>query len=229
MGLLLFGPSAQSQSEVDSALRLFLGPDSNTFAFDLDTARPQPESPSHRDLALKHLPREGRVQHLNKAQRHKLKPIELILRLHQRETVYAIRVYEAPEAFVGAQFGTVLMISTTALSLLEAQEVQALVAHEVGHEYVWKEFQDAERRRNNRRRRELELFCDGVAILTLRRAGVNPVRLLTGVEKLTDFNVERAKTPPNPDDHPSLQERKKFVEALMKWVEHASPSPHNER
>src|SRR6185436_1506668 len=166
MGALLFSPSAQSQSEVDSALRLFLGPDSNTFAFDLDKARPQPSN---------HRFHEDSVRDLNKIQLQKLAAVKLILRLHQRETVYAVRVYEAPQAFVGTQFGAVLLISTVALRLLEAEELQALVAHEIGHEYVWREFQDAARRRDNRRLRELELFCDGVAILTLRRAGVDPV------------------------------------------------------
>jgi hypothetical protein len=42
VGLLLVSPCAQSDNLVDSALRLFLGNDSNTTGFDLDKSRPQP-------------------------------------------------------------------------------------------------------------------------------------------------------------------------------------------
>jgi hypothetical protein len=41
-GLFLFSPCAQCESLVDSALRFFIGNDSNTPGFDLDKARPQP-------------------------------------------------------------------------------------------------------------------------------------------------------------------------------------------
>ena len=53
------------------------------------------------------------------------------------------------------------------------EEFAALVAHEIGHEYVWLEYRQAEQRHDHARIRELELRCDGVAVLTIRRLGLD--------------------------------------------------------
>jgi hypothetical protein len=43
------------------------------------------------------------------------------------------------------------------------------VAHELGHDYVWDEFEEASTLRDNRRLQELELRCDGIAVIALQR------------------------------------------------------------
>lgn len=224
IGLSLFSPSAQSEGLVDSALRSFLGNDSNTGTFDFDKSRPQAVTADFVTRVVNSLPAEGRVKNLNKAQREKLAALDPILRAHQRDSVYQIRVYEAPQAFVGLHFGAVLLISEPALDLLTAEDLQALAAHEIGHEYVWTQFQEADKRSERRRLKELELFCDGVAILTLRRAGVNPAHLLAGLQKVAQFNRLHMPMPlANESNYPSLEERKKFAEAVMQWAAKLKP------
>ena len=218
LGLLLFHPTAQSQGPLEAALASFLGPDPSTFAFDLDKFRPAAEPPALR-RALQRLPVKGHVRNLNRAQQAKLDSIEPILRLHQRPGTYEIRVYEDPVAAVSSRPGAVLLISTAALGWLAPGELQAAVAHEIGHEYVWREKQDAAARGDHGRVQELELICDGVALLTLHRVGVNLNSLLNGIESMLSFNFIRTRRAPQRDTHPSLYERKKFARAVMERMQ----------
>ena len=57
------------------------------------------------------------------------------------------------------------------LKLLEAEELRALVAHEIGHEYVWVDYARASARDDHRRLKDLELLCDAIAIVTVAWAG----------------------------------------------------------
>src|SRR5215207_11063959 len=59
----------------------------------------------------------------------------------------------------------------TALALLNTRELQAAVAHEIGHEYVWPDYERA------KRIQELELMCDVRAIGILHHLGVGASEL----------------------------------------------------
>ena len=213
--MLLLNPSAPSQTRVDSALTALLGTDPSTIAFDLDRLRPAAVPAQFRDRVIASLPPDGRVKKLNPAQRAKLASLEPILRLQKRQGVYEFPVYEDRKAFVGLHFGAAVLISEAALNLLDPEELQALVAHEIGHEYVWAQHQAAEKQNDSRRLKELELVCDGVAILTLRRVGVDPNYLVSGLEKVIRLNRTLAGQSDNDSAYPSLDERKKFAQAVM--------------
>jgi predicted SprT family Zn-dependent metalloprotease len=59
---------------------------------------------------------------------------------------------------VGLHARSVVLISQRALHLLNADVLQAVVAHEIGHEYVWDEYQAALERKDARRLQELALM-----------------------------------------------------------------------
>jgi Zn-dependent protease with chaperone function len=156
---VLYSPNAHSGNLVDSALRFFVGNDSNTDGFDLDKSRPQPVTPDFRASALDSLPEEGRVTKLKEHQRQKLDAVGIVLQVHQRQSVYDLAVFESapkPFAFIGLHRRAVVLISDVALNLLDAAELEASVAHEIGHEYVWAEYLEAARRNDDRRLKELE-------------------------------------------------------------------------
>ena len=223
---LLCSANAHSQNLVDSALRFFVGNDSTTAGFDLDKSRPQSVPPDFRARVLGALPKKGRITKLKDPQRQKLDSLGLVLRLHQQQPIYEFAVYEsAPKtfAFIGLHQRAVLLISDIALNLLTGAELEASVAHEIGHEYVWAEYLDAARRNDDRRLKELELICDGVAILTLRRAGINPAALLTAAEKIARFNASSTGPSANAHRYPSEKERKRFAQAII--VGSGSPRP----
>jgi hypothetical protein len=104
------------------------------------------------------------------------------------------------------------------LNLLDVEELQASVAHEVGHEYVWAEYLEAEKRNDEVGLKRLELICDGIAILTLRRAGISTAPLLTAAQKITDYN-RLAGQPANAYRYPSVNERKRFAHAICDWAD----------
>jgi predicted Zn-dependent protease len=100
------------------------------------------------------------------------------------------------------------------LRLLDSEELQAVVAHEIGHEYVWQEYAVARARNDTARLRELELACDSIAVLTLARIGVKPDRLVTAVEKELRFNHDRFGRPNNENSYPSLKTRRELVKRM---------------
>jgi hypothetical protein len=134
--------------------------------------------------------------------------------LRATDSVYVIKVIAVPQAAIGLHGRAVLLISETALTLLGADELQAMVAHEIGHDYVWLEYERAFGLADRNRLKELELVCDGIAIVTLHGLGMDPSRLMAGVEKISRFNRERFGTANNEGSYPTLAHRRAFARAL---------------
>jgi predicted Zn-dependent protease len=219
IGVLLLTSEIVGQSVVDSVLARFLSTDPRTFALDLERRRPAAVSQDLKARILRSLPSEGEDTKLKKSARRKLASLEQVLCVHQRQSVYEIKVISVPHAFVGLHARVVVLISDTALNFLDGEELQALVAHEIGHEYVWAEYETARHLKDYRRLQELELYCDGVVILTLGKAGVNPSRLLSGLKKIGQFNRQRFGRAVDEDYYISLIEREKFAQAVMAWAQ----------
>jgi hypothetical protein len=187
---------------------------SEKHAIDLDTCRPSPIGADERSIVLKSLPAEGEVTRLSHGEQRKLRDLNPVLRLHHRDGVYEIKVISIPQAWTGLHARAVLLISLPALRLLDAAELQAFVAHEIGHEYLWQEFAAAQRGNRTKRLRELELACDAIAVLTLERVGVRPDRLLAGLDKAARFNRERFGLATNENSYPPLSARRNLVKAM---------------
>jgi hypothetical protein len=134
--------------------------------------------------ALANLARGEEVRPSPKMQA-KLATLEPILRYHERDTVVEIKVIALPHAFVGLQGRAMLLISEKALSLLTTDELQATVAHEMAHEYFWGKYQEARQRKQYDAMREIELLCDGIAVITLGRLGLDPANLIRGLTRST--------------------------------------------
>lgn len=135
-----------------------------------------------------------------------------------RDSVYEIKVVDAPLARIGLYERTVVLISNTALALVKADELQALVAHEIGHEYLSADHARASRLGDHSRLKELELLCDAFAIVTLQGLGLDPSRLMAGVEKITRYNRQVFGTAVNETGYPTLSERREFARAVRAWA-----------
>jgi hypothetical protein len=191
-----------------------LATDPNAIARFLETARPAPVSAEDKARVLNTLPLEGEVTNLNASSRQKLAALTKVLRATGRESVYEIRVTDVPQAGIGLHARAVILISEPALALLDADELQASVAHEVGHEYVWTERERAFELADRSRLKDLELMCDGIAIVTLHGLGMDASRLMSGVQKTIRFNRERFGMANNEENYPSLAQRQKFARAM---------------
>jgi hypothetical protein len=215
---LLFSPAVEGQNPVDRALANLLRTDANTFWIDLGHSRPQAVSPEFKAAVLDTLPLQGEIRNLKEPARRKLAATHQIFQMHERDAVYEIKVIDVPSAFVGLHARSVILVSQAALDLLSAEELQASVAHEAGHEYIWSQYEAARERKDFERLQELELFCDVVSVLTLRRAGLDPSRLITCFEKLLRYTHEFFQLHENEARYVPARERKRFVETVIKWA-----------
>lgn len=172
-------------------------------------------SEAHMVDVLERIP-ESEVVGASDRMKGKLAALESILRYHQREYSMGIRVIRAHEAFVRVQGRAVLLISEPALNLLPVSELQAVVAHELGHEYFWAEYFEARQQRKHELIREIELRCDGIAVITLLRLGLNPAKLVSALDRIRSFNARIV--PIDPLYHPQPDRRSRFIRAMIEMV-----------
>ncbi len=195
-----------------------LATDSAVVARFLETARPAPVSADDKARVLSTLPPDGEVTDLSASARRKLAALNHVLRATGRESVYEIKVIDVPQAAVALYARAVILISEAALILLDADELQASLAHEIGHGYVWTERERAFQLGDHTRLKDLELVCDAIAIVTLHGLGMDVSRLMSGVEKTSRFNRERFGTANNERDYPILAERQAFARAMAATI-----------
>jgi hypothetical protein len=175
--------------------------------------RPAP-SPTVRDIVIKNLPKDGELIPTPQ-EAAKLAIIRPLLAFHGREhDMQARLITVGGSAFVGLHARTVLLISREALGLFNTDEILAITAHELGHDYVWDEYENARRERDNHRLQELELRCDGIAIIAMKRLSVPPERLISAVTKQIRHN-ERIGTL-NYARYVPLDQRVRFILAVAR-------------
>jgi hypothetical protein len=174
--------------------------------------RPPQASPDDRARAIAILPRTGELSP-DRGERAKLAKLGKILSYHRRTETFVIRLIDVPQAAVAIHQRAVLVISRPALRNLSAAELQALVAHEIGHDYFWRDFEDKVARGDKNGLQELELRCDGIAVLTLVALQLDPVTLTDGLRNLARFNDLIGATA-NADEYPSLRQRELFIKVF---------------
>jgi hypothetical protein len=132
--------------------------------------RPAPIDSAARARVVAALPSEGAVS-VGQGERAKMQLAEAVLAREGRSGSITVTVINVAPAFVGLHQRAVILISMQALRLLSGAQFAALVAHELGLEYFWRDYSIGSQRGDHARMRELELRCDAVAVLVLRRSG----------------------------------------------------------
>jgi predicted Zn-dependent protease len=184
-----------------------------------------PISAELREKVIASLPKEGEIRMLRPDWRQKLASVETVLKVHGRESDYVFKVVDSPQARVAIHARFVVLVTGTALRLLTFSQLQALVAHEIGHDYVWEEYDEAGKRNDWTRLRELELFCDTVAISTLIRIGISPsalidaLRIMEASDRRNGIIWDKTR-----NSHPSTSDRAWFAAEVSKRLG-AGPSP----
>ena len=209
--------SVDPGSPIGRALAFFASPDAHEPGALLLRLRPAPLLPAVRAAVVAALPPEGELQP-TAAERAKIAALEPVFDLHERNGLIVIKVIDVGHAFVGLHAKAVLLLSRDALSLVSAQELQALAAHELGHEMFWDEYEAARAIGDHARLQEVELLCDGVAVTTLRGLGRGPQSLIDAVTKMTRHN-ERLRAVGSAARYVSLRQRRQFIEAVAAIAE----------
>jgi hypothetical protein len=182
----------------------------------LDRLRKPALSPQERSLVRAALPRDGELIP-SRRQAEKLSALQQVLQYHRRDGQIEVKVVDAFQLAVGLHARSFILISAPALRLLDSEELQALAAHELGHDYFWNEFQEAVGTNNEERAQELELRCDAVAVFTLTDLGLNPRKLLSALTTGYALNT-RFGPPLNGKLYVPEQERVRFLQALIASV-----------
>ena len=126
-----------------AALRYFESIQATDLEDFLRQLRRTPPSSAYRARVIRALPQKGNLRP-TKLEAAKLAGIRPVVAFHGREGEIELRVVVLRgEAFIGFYARTVLLITREALGLVNTHELQALVAHELGHDYVWDEFEEA--------------------------------------------------------------------------------------
>jgi len=150
----------------------------------------------------------------NGGERRKLASLESVLKYHDRSTM-EIKVVDLPYAGLAIHQRAFLLVSRLALRLLSAGELQAAVAHEIGHEYFWAEYEGTGAPPAAASRHTIELKCDGIAALTLLALGLDVSRLSSAMTKMIEFNRSIGVTT-DETGYPTVRERDIFVRTLLK-------------
>jgi len=224
-GAALTAMNAYGQTSMLSTPRDLLKTDPRVFAEWLETTRPRPVSAEDQARTLRKLPAKGEVTNLSDAARLKLSALRELLRATGRDSAYEIKVVDIPMARIGLFERSVVVISQNALALTDSEDLQALMAHEMGHEYVWAEYRHASERQDYNRLKQLELMCDAIAIVILDGLGLDRSRLMTGVEKITGYNREFRGPMVDERGYPTLSERRAFARAVTAWIAGATRTP----
>jgi len=218
LALALRAVGAESQTPPSYTPQVLLGTDPVRFTQWLETARPTSVSAEAKIRILASLPAEGEITKLSGSAQRKLAALQEVLRAAERDSVFEVKVVDVPQAAIGLYARAVLLISKAALDLVDADELQALGAHEIAHEYVWAEYERASGLKDHNRLKELELVCDGIAIVTLRQLGRDPFRLIAAIDRLARFNRERLGTALNEGSYPTVAHRRAFAGAVVAWA-----------
>ena len=102
------------------------------------------------------------------------------------------------------------------MKLLTVEELQAIVAHELGHEYFWNRFEAARKNNDYSQVQELELRCDGIAVITLQHIGINHENLVSAITKLNKHN-QRYGSIDSPN-YVAFNERVAFIRRMIELV-----------
>ena len=183
----------------------------------LKSIRPPPLPPDLKAYVMARLPRAPEVKP-SASGRVKLATLGPILNYHGRSSMYEFKVGRIGKAYVGLYACAAVLISEEALDLLTAEELQAVIAHEMGHEYFWDEYQLSDQNKQYQTVQELELRCDGIAIITLSQLGLDPARLMSAVAKIRKFNERAGTLEERAYAYPSLDERMNFMRAMTELV-----------
>jgi peptidase M48-like protein len=155
--------------------------------------------------------------------------LQPVLAYHDRDgklPVYVLRS-EQPKAMLVDR--AALIITTKLMLITSEAELRGIVAHELAHEYIWEERARAFDEKDESLLREIELFCDVVAAITLKEIGDDPACYAEALKRMTYVgatagNLTRSQT----KTHPSLDARVKLNRWLCQRLVRAAIRTHSE-
>lgn len=145
--------------------------------------------------------------------------IKPVLQLHRRTEEIELFLYrdDIPKGMLW--MGCVLILSDSLADLLYDAELMGIVAHELAHSYFVDELVTAQRTKDDRAMRLVELKCDAVAMLSLKVLGSNPAHHFRGLQRIMTMLGQGVGSWKKADKtHPSIVERAQFAQRFVKLL-----------
>src|SRR5882724_4058590 len=200
---------------IKHALAPFAGRSIDGIFIYLDQIRPAPVKDSDKALLLQETPlATGEAAVRDPKQLAMLKKrIRPALALHRRITLADFYIFHFPYPVATNKPGALIGISTTMLGLIgdDDSALIGIMSHELAHEYVAMQMVDAYLNHDLTRQRELELFCDAVAVATLIALNLDPAKYASVLERGVNFSPEVAKLNNGERDMPNISLRKRLI------------------
>jgi len=158
------------------------------------------------------------AQHLPVATSERVERLKTALRpalaYHQRDRMPVVVLWsEHPRATLRER--AVIVVTTKMMAITSDEEIRGIVAHELAHEYIWDEQKQAREANDESALREYELFCDAVAVVTLKEIGDDPTSYAKAIERMTYIGITAGSaTRSETRTHPSLDTRLKLIRLL---------------
>ena len=162
---------SQKEREVSRVEAAFAGKSLAKISRALAAMRSEPVSQSDKAILMRELPMitdGNRVDGQRQLDRLYAR-LETTLRYYHRFGVVDLIIFRDPRPIIYNKPGVVLVISTEVLKIVGNDDaaLAGLVAHELAHEYIVLQMLHAIRSGDLSKIRELELFCDAVAVVAL--------------------------------------------------------------
>jgi Zn-dependent protease with chaperone function len=206
--------SASLGSASTAALAYFDRIHALSFDSYLKSIRPGRLSPELKAKLITILPKKDIISPSAQG-RDKLAALEPILKYYARSSVLDLKVIRMGQAVVLFLAGAAVVISEEALDLLTEKELQAIIAHELGHEYFWNEWQQARLNKQYEKMQEIELRCDGMAVITMNQLGLDPSHFISAITRLAKSHGGPLA---NAGYYPPLEERIRFIRTMIEVV-----------
>jgi Peptidase family M48 len=138
------------------------------------------------------------------------------LELHERSGKLDLFLFQddVPSAMLWR--GCVLALSDGLADPLYDGELAGIIAHELGHSYFEDEMAAAQRAKDARAMRVVELKCDAVAILSLKLLNYDPAHYLRGLQRIQVIIKRKSLSSGIFQSHPELVARAQFSQRFIK-------------
>ena len=195
------GPRPRTDSPSTRALRFFERLREQQPATLLVALRPPPVDSGTRAAVLAALPEAGEFKP-DSAEAEKLAVMEEVLVYHDRRGVFETKIIDLPGLHRPARPHRAPHLATCHAAALRRRVARAGRPRD-GSRLFWTDYQRARVAVDHAALQELELKCDGIALLTMVALGLDSAHLRVAARKITRFN-EGIGAVANADEYPDL-------------------------
>ena len=177
--------------------------------------RPAAVSQADKELLMSELPlitSANRIRDQYQLERLRARALP-VLKFYERDRIVELIVFKDARPIVYSKPGVMIAISTEVLKIVGPDDaaLAGIIAHESAHEYVAMQFLSAVQAQDLERFRELELFCDAVAVVVLLDLGLDPSRYAQIVRRLANHSKAAAILNDGSNSHPAVGARLRLI------------------